>query len=69
MTKSVIRDKTVKKILLNLDEVLDEFLLIDDFQKDDVFSNMTVRQAKKLIILSKYLDDFKKRVNLDGDKS
>lgn len=69
MTKTVIRDKEVEKVLLKLDECLDEFLLLDDFQKDDVFANMTVPKVKKIIVLSRYLDDFKKRVNWDGDKS
>lgn len=42
---------------------LDKFLILNDFEKDKVFSKMTVFEIRKVINLAKHLEFFKKRVS------
>jgi len=44
---------------------LDKFVILDDFEKDDVFSKMTVPEVDKVIVLARHLEHFKKSVCWD----
>jgi len=54
---------TVNNLVENFKHFLDDFIILDDFEKDDVFSKMTVPEVNKVIVLAKHLEDFKKRVS------
>jgi len=56
-------DLTSKFVVEELREFLDKFMFLDDFQRDDVFFQMTVLEIRKVIILAKHLENFKKRVS------
>jgi len=54
---------TPELVVEEFKQFLDKFLILDDFEKDDVFSKMRVPEIRKVLVLMKYLEDFKKMVN------